>query len=302
MSTSIHKVTVTGATGNLGPAVVKSLLDADFDVTVLTRHGSTSKVPSPAKAIPVDYQSVSSLTEALKGQDAVVSLVPVFAVPEKPLIDASIAAGVKRYLPSSEFGSNTDNANVAGLPFWESQLPGTRYVQEKAKETSLTYTRVFCGAFLDFGLSHGVFLDARGRNFERVDGGDRPTSATSYVDVAKAVVGILKHPKETENRPVFVQGTIVTQNRLVKIIDKVSPGQSWNIQDVKSEDLEKIGRDEMKKDQPDMMKGLFNILKRGLWGEGFGGQLPQDKLDNELLGVQPMSEQELEEVVGKFVS
>jgi len=85
------------ATGNLGPKVLEQLLNAGFDVTVLTRQESTSTYPSNVQVAPVDYSSIDSLTSTLKGQDAVVSTV---ATPDlhsqNTLVDAAVAAGVKR--------------------------------------------------------------------------------------------------------------------------------------------------------------------------------------------------------------
>jgi uncharacterized protein YbjT (DUF2867 family) len=53
-------------------AIIKS---GHFNVTVLTRTGSTSTFPSSVKVTAVDYNDLVSLTEALRGIDAVVSTV-----------------------------------------------------------------------------------------------------------------------------------------------------------------------------------------------------------------------------------
>ena len=112
MST-IKTVAIAGASGHLGPAVLNTLLAAGiFEVTVFTRVSSNATFPSGAKVIPVDYASMESLTDALRGQDAVVStLASVSLSAQFLMIDAAIAAGVKRFIPS-EFGSNTYNAKT----------------------------------------------------------------------------------------------------------------------------------------------------------------------------------------------
>ena len=92
------KVVVAGATGNLGPSVVKELVDAGFQVTTLSQSGKTEGLPSNVKTIKVDYSSQDSLTEVFKSQDAVVSLLPDHGT-QNGLIDAAIAAGVKRFIP-----------------------------------------------------------------------------------------------------------------------------------------------------------------------------------------------------------
>src|SRR5690242_16544214 len=105
------KVAVAGATGNVGIPILKELLAAGFSVTALTRQGSSSasKLPSDANLTvkEVDFTSVPSLTEALKGHFAVVSTLATIAVGSQDLlIDAAAAAGVTRFIPS-EFGSDT---------------------------------------------------------------------------------------------------------------------------------------------------------------------------------------------------
>lgn len=139
------KVAVAGATGNLGPAVVKELLAAGLEVTVLSASGNTSALPSEIKAIKVDYSSKASVVSALKGQEAFVSLIPKFE--EQPaLIDAAIEAGVKRFLPS-EFGSNTSgNDRVAKLPVYGGKILTQEYLKKNVEKIS--YTLVHNGIFL----------------------------------------------------------------------------------------------------------------------------------------------------------
>jgi len=66
MSIPIRTVAVAGASGNLGPAVLNQLLAAEFTVTALTRADSRSTFPSAIKVVPVDYDSLDSLTAALE--------------------------------------------------------------------------------------------------------------------------------------------------------------------------------------------------------------------------------------------
>ena len=248
----------------------------------------------------MDYQSVSTLTAALQGQDAVISTLPVHTVSERPLIDAAIAAGVKRFLPS-EFGCDSGNPKAAALPWFHVKLDGVNYLLEKAPGIQMTYTRVVTGGFLDWCLAAGLFADAKSRQVERIDGGDRPTSTTTLAGIGQAIVGVLKHPNETENKIVRVQSAVVTQNKIMRIMDKVAPGPQWDIQEADSAELEKIGRAELQKEDGNKLLGGYNLIKRALWGDGYGGEFPQDELDNELLGVHSMSEQELEDLVSDIV-
>lgn len=131
----------SGRTPNLVPSterfsanttveVAREVIDAlvatkKHEITILSRHVSSSRVPIAEKAnspvkdtraegLPtevvwkvVDYGDKASLTEALQGIHTILSFVQTLWEPEqqtqKNIIDAAIAAGVKRFAPS-EFG------------------------------------------------------------------------------------------------------------------------------------------------------------------------------------------------------
>ena len=54
--------------GAFGTVLVSKLLEAGYNVTVLTRsRASLKECPAEANVAEVDYHSIESLTEALKG-------------------------------------------------------------------------------------------------------------------------------------------------------------------------------------------------------------------------------------------
>ncbi|KAI5307471.1 hypothetical protein KEM55_008203 [Ascosphaera atra] len=102
MSSPFKNVTVVGGSGNVGKHAVESLLKEGFTVSVLSRESSSYSPPEGVKLIKTDY-SHSSLLEALRGQDVVVSVVALNEDALKlqiPIIDAAIEAGVRRFIPS----------------------------------------------------------------------------------------------------------------------------------------------------------------------------------------------------------
>src|SRR4051794_20236823 len=191
MSISIRTVAVAGASGNLGPAIINQLLAAGFIVTALTRADSRSTFPPAVKVVPVDYDSLDSLTAALKDQDAFVSTLATLAVGAQiRLVDAAIAAGVKRFIPS-EFGSNNHNPLARGLPVFAEKVKVQEYLAQKVQERGseeFSYTCVYNSAFFDWGLKVGFLLGK-----ERYDGGERKFSATRLETIGKAVAGVLKY-------------------------------------------------------------------------------------------------------------
>jgi uncharacterized protein YbjT (DUF2867 family) len=129
-------------------------------VTVLSRAESTKTFPSGVKVIKSDY-SPSSLESAFKGQDAVISLVgnTGFAG-QKAFVDAAIAAGVKRFVPS-EFGSDTASARLRELvPIFNAKRAIINYAKTK-EGSGLTWTGFITGPFFDWVCTQ--------QNFTRIE-------------------------------------------------------------------------------------------------------------------------------------
>lgn len=92
------------AGGNVGKLIVTSLLESNFNVSALSRAESKSELNN-VNVVKGDYNDAAFLTKALTGQDALVLAVGSNSLDtQKNLIDAAVAAGVKRIIPS-EFGS-----------------------------------------------------------------------------------------------------------------------------------------------------------------------------------------------------
>ena len=290
---SIKTVAVAGATGNLGPSVVDQLVKAGFSVTALTRQSSTSTPPSGIKAIPVDYDSVASLTTALKGQDAVVSTLS-HMTNAIPLIDAAIAAGVTRVLPS-EFGCDTSNPNARKLPIFGGKVKTSDYLAEKAKEGKISYTLVETGPFLDWGLDKSFVANLKGTT-DVFDGGDRLASMTTLADIGRAVAEVLKHPAETANRSVKTQSAALTQNQILAIANNVT-GRKYETRPVNTEESESQAYEALQKG--DMSK-MVNFLFSAVWREGYGGKFDEAKLDNKLLGIEELTDKQVEELIAKY--
>lgn len=123
--------------------------DGRYNVTVLSRQESSKTSPIPnVKVIKTDY-SESSLAEALKGQDAVVSTVAGAALAtQTTIIDAAVKAGVKRFLPS-EFGSDCSNKKAQEIcPLFVTKDDVVTHLKKKAAENpNFTWTAVLTGPF-----------------------------------------------------------------------------------------------------------------------------------------------------------
>jgi uncharacterized protein YbjT (DUF2867 family) len=136
----------------MGVPVVMALLESGFDVMAITRQQSTATFPARVTVKKVDTTSTDALTEALKGQDAVVSTVGTAAASsQKTIIDAAVAARVKRFIPS-EFGYNTREARgtkVGGL--LKAKIETVDYLIELSKKHDwFTWTGLSTGTLFDW--------------------------------------------------------------------------------------------------------------------------------------------------------
>ncbi|KAH7136944.1 hypothetical protein B0J13DRAFT_506722 [Dactylonectria estremocensis] len=293
---AIKKVAIAGATGNLGPAILTALRESKlFEVTVLTRKESNHEFPADVKVQAVDYTSEASLVDALQGQDGLVSTLSSIGVDnQKTLIDAAIAAGVQRFIPS-EFGSNLLNAKVAKIPIFAPKLQIQEYLKEQATKTpSFSYTLVFPGAFLDWGLAAGLLVDVKNKSATLRDGGDVLFSVSRLSSIGQAVVGIFSHLQETANRAVHIKDIDTTQNQLISLAKEIDPSGEWKIEHANTETEEKEAYEGLAKGQADVGV-ILKFLFRAVYGEGYGGKIEKD--DNELLGVESLDEEGLKTVV-----
>jgi uncharacterized protein YbjT (DUF2867 family) len=290
-----QKIAIAGATGNLGPAVVKALVDAGFEITVLSQSGNTTDLPPAVKTVKVDYSSQGSLVNALKGQDAFVSIIPQHDA-QPALIDAAIAAGVKRFIPS-EFGSNiTGNAKTAALPVFKGKGVTQDYLKQKSSEIS--YTLICTGLFLDWAIQVGLSVDLKGGPTRVFDGGDDKHSTTLLKDVGQAVVGVLKHPEETQNRAVYVQSASVSQNQLIEVARKAKPGVKIGRQDASVEKLLEDSHKQLVQGGDQIGSAMFGFIVVSVFGNSKEyGNSWSEKNDNELLGIKEIGAEDLEQLV-----
>ncbi|OBT70354.1 hypothetical protein VE03_00302 [Pseudogymnoascus sp. 23342-1-I1] len=291
----IKNVALAGATGNLGPSVLKALLASNlFSITVLTRPSSEHKFPSNVTVLPVDYSSPSSLTSALAGQDAVIALFGAeFAPLQLPLLDAAIAAGVTRFIPS-DFGSDTHNERVKALPVYAKKIEIQTAVAERAAKGQIEYTQIINGPFLDWGFTNGFLADLGKKTVQLIDGGDTVISGTTREHIGTAVVGVLTHLEETRNRVVYVKNGDVTQNEAVEIGKRLVGEEGWVVTHAKSADLEAEAWADLKAQKFD--GGLWiKFIYKAIFGEGYGGSY--EGKDNALLGVPTFSKEDLEKAI-----
>jgi nucleoside-diphosphate-sugar epimerase len=235
MSNSIKNVIILGATGSVGAPILEALLaEPSFNVTIVSRATSSASFPSHVPVIKVsDAFTTEELTEAFKGQDAVVvalSTGPVVTGERGGLafrlIDAALAAGVKRYIPS-EFGANNLDPRARALvPTYDRKGETLEYLIKTCDDSNgkMTWSSICCGSWLDWALDpskSGNFLgiDVQGRKATVYDSGTQRFAVTTSKNTGLAVAKVLLNPALTANKQIFLCDFSVSTRQIVDALE-----------------------------------------------------------------------------------
>ncbi|KAK6581034.1 hypothetical protein PZA11_006522 [Diplocarpon coronariae] len=290
---AIKNIAIVGGAGALGSSLLKALTGSGkFNTTAISRPSSTAAFPSSVKVLTADYTSVEALTLALRGQDALVLAVGAGGLAgQSVFVDAAIAAGVQRIIPS-EFGSDVGKASA--MPVYGYKIATRKHLEERiANGAVITYTYVINGSFLDWGLEHNFLLNWKSAQPTFYNDGKFVFSATTLASVGQAVVGVLSHPEETKNRSVYVEDLVISQSKLLDLARKVAPSKEWDPINVNLADLERSANERLAKGDYSL-EVMCSYLCVVCFQEGYGSRF--EKLDNELLGVKGKTEADVEEI------
>lgn len=146
-------IVLAGATGDLGGRIARSLLEKGAIVRVLVRSDSDkTKIDALREAgatiIKVDFHKATELTKACEGASCVVSALSglhyVIVGIQTLLLNAAVAAGVPRFIPS-DFA-----IDFTKLPYGNNRnLDFRKEFKERLDKAPIAATSVLCGMFAD---------------------------------------------------------------------------------------------------------------------------------------------------------
>ncbi|KAK6514717.1 hypothetical protein TWF281_004913 [Arthrobotrys megalospora] len=241
-------VTIAGGSGQVSQEIIDALLASNkHQITILSRKEPPAPASTEISWRIVDYSDKDQLTEALRGTHTLLSFIQILSDPDqqsqKNLIDAAIAAGVKRFAPS-EYGSK----GTVDMPWWYGKEKVREYLKKvNEEEQVLEYTLFQPGLFLDYlAFPHKTskhvdplqtVFDFQNKRAIVVNGHeDAVMTMTTVKDlaaiIAKAVDYEGKWP-ETGG----VMGNKVTFSELLEIGRRVR-GHPFSVDKVNVEDLE----------------------------------------------------------------
>ncbi|CAN9440157.1 unnamed protein product [Alternaria sp. RS040] len=235
MSSHIKNVLILGASGSVGAPILNALLtESSFNVTIVSRASSSASFPSDIPVIKIsDAFTTEELTEAFRGQEAVVVALTTGSVisGEKDglafrLIDAALAAGVRRFIPS-EFGANNLDPRARALvPTYDRKGEMLEYLMKACENSQgkLTWSSICCGSWLDWALDplkSGNFLgiDVKEKKATVYDSGTKCFAVTSSKNTGLAVVKALLDPAMTANKQIFLCDFSVSTRQIVSALE-----------------------------------------------------------------------------------
>jgi len=286
MSSTIKNVLLIGAGGNLGPSILEALdNDPQFTVTVLSRKSSKSSFPSHIKVHAIDDSyPEKDLLDIFTGQDAVVSMVGHGSTAKQiDFVNAAVATGVKRFIPSDFSTDSRNPVAIALLPHFKDKNDIVDYL--KTQETKgLTWSGVITGGFFDWGLKIGIL----GYNLSTTtaliyDSGDAKFSMTNLATIGAAIAAILHKPEQTANKYIPISSFSTSQNEILAALEK-STGKKWTIERTTAAQSILTGQEKLSRGD---FSGALDIIKGIVTGGPVtGADLGASKeLANELLGL-----------------
>ncbi|KAI2615079.1 hypothetical protein GGR54DRAFT_613980 [Hypoxylon sp. NC1633] len=244
------RVAIAGGSGQVSREVIDALLaSGKHDITILSRREApkrTSLAPEVQWQV-VDYNDEKALVAALSGTHTLLSFVQILSDPDqrsqKNIINAAIAAGVKRFAPS-EYGSK----GTVDMAWWQGKEIIREYLKKvNEKGRVLEYTLFQPGLFLDYlAYPHKTskyvdplqtVFDFENRRAIVMEGHeDAVITLTTVADLAAIITRAVEY-EGTWPATSGISGNRVTFSQVLEVGRKVR-GSAFVIDKVKVEDLE----------------------------------------------------------------
>lgn len=234
------RILVVGATGFLGTEICRRLADKGTPLRALVRETSDSARVDALRALDAeivigDLRDRESLDRACAGVDVVFSsatsiiregeISAVDGQGQLNLVDAAREASVSRfvYISFEELGT--------GAPLEQAK----RAVEERLRESGITYTILRAGLFHETWLTPATGFDAANGTVNVYGSGEAELSWIAVADVATAAVNSLEEPA-TEKATIPIAGERLSYNNVVAVFEEVT-GQPITVQQVPAEAL-----------------------------------------------------------------
>lgn len=197
------KLALIGATGFVGQYLLTEALARQHQVTALVRNPEKVAAAKNLTAQAVDVHNPKQLTDALKGQDAVILSLHHDGLDFHALINAVKASGVPRLLivggaGSLEVAPGVQLVDTPSFPAeWKSVALAARdFLKVLRGEKALDWTYLSPSAFIEPGERTGKFR----LGTEQLLLNEKGESRISTQDFAIALIDELENPTHSQQR------------------------------------------------------------------------------------------------------
>ncbi|KAJ4306801.1 hypothetical protein N0V88_000168 [Collariella sp. IMI 366227] len=255
VNTPFKNILLIGATGSIGRYILSALLaEPSLTITILRRaspSSSSTATPNIRTITIPDTYPTADLTAAFRGQDAIISCLTTLSTHNQfRFIDAAIAAGVRRYVPS-EYGLNNMRPDAQALNnTFRDKGAVQAYLREKAAEGKIEWMSCHDGGEYGVGSGEG---------------------------------GLVRIPEETRNVNVLISEFVTTQKELLMEIER-QLGEKLAVTEV--DGRKRIAEMQAKAKEGDVMAAM-GLIEAGFITGRYGGNLEKEgELFNDRLGLE----------------
>ncbi|KAL4999765.1 NAD(P)-binding protein [Aspergillus recurvatus] len=241
------------------------------------------------------FQLSCGISLALEGQDAVVDAIlspdPTVSI---GLIDAAVTAGVYRYIAPG-FTIHPKYEKARSLPIFRGKAQIYDHLQKVANDQKITWTAISNGGFLDWCLRTGFLnLDLIKRKTVLMNDGTRVFPLTVLPAVGTAVANALAQAEKTRNMHCSIYSVQKSQKEIADLAKETLGADGW---ETKSQDMQKVFEEALSA----MTSGDYSwtvvgdLIRYSLATPGYSGLVEENH--NDLLGVRPMSDEEVKALI-----
>ena len=217
-------IAIAGGTGNLGELIVKSLINKGAAVRAIVRpETEAAKIKKleklGAEVIAADLSNAEELANVFEGTSCVVSAVQglreVIVDGQSALLEAAIAAGVPRFIPSDY------SIDFTKFPKGENRnLDWRREFHIILDNAPIASTSVLNGAFAYMLTSVGVILDRKARRVSCWENPDQPMDFTTVENAADFIAFAVLD--DSAPKVLRVSGSRLTARQLAQTAGEVT--------------------------------------------------------------------------------
>jgi hypothetical protein len=262
-------------------------------VCVLTYPSQTLSLPPHVSPYFVEHKTSDftpkSLREAFAGQDLVISTMfgGDFEM-QVSLIDAMVAAGVKRFIPH-EFGHDTLNQGIQErIPKYAARAKVLEHLENNVSKGSpgFDWIGIATGYTLDTGLISGdLGFDMTWHSATVPGVGTELFAASSLERVGQVVRSVIQRWEQINSHYVYAAGVVTSANQVIRYAQSAT-GQKWTVGNHDVEDSVREGNARIERGFPDA--GMALLERSVLYDEKLNASAPfRSRSSNDMLQLQP---------------